>query len=185
MKDVSKETMAELIKYMYTGEVQVEQDTLNDFLNAAKSLAIKGATDDSFLEQRSSSFSIRNQSTHDIIEYRSSQINRVYGSSDDTYGNSRQPAINKTQYENDYDYDHSNDGQENTDNGMNNGYNSDSYADYTLGNCDASTDEQFAAAAACDDQWNIKTSNANQSVVPVQKRIKRTRGQLNGNNDSF
>lgn len=42
MKDVSRECLAELITFIYTGEVNVKECNLKDFLSIANALEIKG-----------------------------------------------------------------------------------------------------------------------------------------------
>lgn len=42
MKDVSKQTLENLITFMYSGEVNVKQDELEEFLGSANALEIKG-----------------------------------------------------------------------------------------------------------------------------------------------
>lgn len=46
MKDVLKQTLYDLMKYIYCGEVNVNREHLDEFLNTAKSLQIKGLIDD-------------------------------------------------------------------------------------------------------------------------------------------
>lgn len=165
--------MADLIKYMYTGEVKVQQGALNAFIDTAKSLAIKGLTNDNnHLEQEPSLFPIWNQSAHGVMEYRTSQINQVYESSAGEYENARQPATNENRYENDYD--NSNDVVEKADNKMiNNEYGID-YAHYNLGNYAAPTNEQYVAVT---DEWNNETGS--RPIAGTLIRTKRKHGQLN------
>lgn len=47
LKDVSKQTLEDLIKFIYSGEVNVNQKNVNEFLDAAKIFKIKGLFDDS------------------------------------------------------------------------------------------------------------------------------------------
>lgn len=45
MKDVSQQTLQDLITFIYRGEVKVNQDDFDGFLTIAKALAIKGLAD--------------------------------------------------------------------------------------------------------------------------------------------
>lgn len=89
MKDVSRQTMEDLIAYIYTGEVTVKQESLASLLEAAKSLDINGLANKhspaSFGKQQSNQFtrmeypSTSNgyQSNQNIVEYRSTQTNQI------------------------------------------------------------------------------------------------------------
>lgn len=46
MKDVPKETLYSLMKYIYCGEVNVNREHLDEFISTAKSLKVKGLIDD-------------------------------------------------------------------------------------------------------------------------------------------
>lgn len=59
LKDVPKQTLYDLMKYIYCGEVNVMREHLDEFLNTAKSLQIKGLIDDQNLQ-----FSEQCQSTN-------------------------------------------------------------------------------------------------------------------------
>lgn len=79
MKDVSKRTLEDLIKFIYSGEVNVGQDGLEEFLSTAKALEIKGIAD----ENASSSFdgqaseSKWSMPAHTGFQYQSSRSMRV------------------------------------------------------------------------------------------------------------
>lgn len=55
MKNVSKKTLDNLIKFIYTGQVNVAQHNLEEFFNTAKALEIKGLVDKSTVQGASSS----------------------------------------------------------------------------------------------------------------------------------
>lgn len=100
MKDVSRQTMEDLIAYIYTGEVTVKPEELTNLLEAAKSLDINGLT----AEQHSASFGQKqrfnqftskskmeypstsngHQSKRNIFEYRSTQTNPINKKSSNT-----------------------------------------------------------------------------------------------------
>lgn len=46
LKDVSKQTLDDLVAFMYSGEVNVNQKNVNAFLDTAKAFKIKGLFDD-------------------------------------------------------------------------------------------------------------------------------------------
>jgi len=46
LRDVSYSDMSAILKFIYNGEVKIEQDQLNSFLKTADSLKIRGLTDD-------------------------------------------------------------------------------------------------------------------------------------------
>lgn len=46
LKDVPKQTLYDLMKYIYCGEVNINREHLEEFFNAAKSLQVKGLVDD-------------------------------------------------------------------------------------------------------------------------------------------
>lgn len=50
MKDVSKQTLEDLLTFIYRGEVNVNQNDLVAFFNTAKALKIKGLIDESFTQ---------------------------------------------------------------------------------------------------------------------------------------
>lgn len=55
LTDVSKQTMDDLITFIYSGEVNVEEGDLASLLNTAKALKIKGLLDDCYAPQASNS----------------------------------------------------------------------------------------------------------------------------------
>lgn len=50
MKDVSRRTLESLIKFIYSGEVNVDLDGLGEFLHTAKALEIKGLIDENITQ---------------------------------------------------------------------------------------------------------------------------------------
>lgn len=82
MKDISKQTMASLMAFMYKGEVDVKRDLLLDFMNTAKALKIKGLADDRFSfkpGKQQLAQSTRHGAIHGAVQYQSSQMNRNEG----------------------------------------------------------------------------------------------------------
>lgn len=121
MNGVSKQTMADLIKYMYNGEVEINPDALADFLEKAKSLEIEGICDDNYWQtsdQQPPNHLTRNVAgpSHSSIQYQTSHVNRFHQthvSCDQmllasTISSSRQPPNNQFAYSNDSAYDDSN-----------------------------------------------------------------------------
>lgn len=49
MKDVSKQTLEHLITFIYRGEVNVNQENLDEFFTTAKALEIKGLADENYV----------------------------------------------------------------------------------------------------------------------------------------
>lgn len=50
MKDVSKQTLGDLIKFIYSGEVSVNQSDSEEFFNTARALEIKGLSDENHIK---------------------------------------------------------------------------------------------------------------------------------------
>lgn len=79
MKDVSKQTLEHLIKFIYTGEVNVAQDNLKEFVDTVKALEIKGLVDDGYVQDVSNSpWSAPQsaQSKYNELQYQSTQTIR-------------------------------------------------------------------------------------------------------------
>lgn len=84
MDDIPKQTMENLIKYIYNGEVEIQQDFVADFLKKAKSLQIDGISDGHFwqaIDQNQPASSKPNyHSSHGPMQYQTTQVNRVHAS---------------------------------------------------------------------------------------------------------
>lgn len=78
MKDVSKETMVQLVTFIYTGEVSVPPETMTEFLKTAEALKIKGLAGGYSHSQLLKS--VREQpvqaKSSKGVQFQSSQINR-------------------------------------------------------------------------------------------------------------
>lgn len=74
MKDVSKQTLQNLLTFIYRGEVKVNRDDLNEFITIANSLKIKGLADDNF--DLSFNFPAAKPSSSKPFQYQSSQMAR-------------------------------------------------------------------------------------------------------------
>lgn len=79
LKDVSKQTIEDLIKFIYCGEVKVTQSTFNEFINTAKALKIKGLADGRYERafDLQTSQSVRSAHAHNGLQYQSSQTVQV------------------------------------------------------------------------------------------------------------
>lgn len=81
MNDVPKETVEDLITYMYNGQVEIQQELLADFLKNAKSLEIEGISENSYQQtigqDQPVSSNWNNHSNHGRMQYQTTQINRV------------------------------------------------------------------------------------------------------------
>lgn len=77
MKDISKRTVVDLITFFYSGEVNVKQSNLENFLSTAKALQIKGLIDDSYLHPINSEESNSVWETNNGSQYQSTHTVRV------------------------------------------------------------------------------------------------------------
>lgn len=81
MNDIPKQTVEDLITYMYNGQVEIPQESLADFLKKAKSLEIEGITDDNYRQtidqDRAASMNGNNHLNHGRIQYQTMQVNRL------------------------------------------------------------------------------------------------------------
>lgn len=75
MADASKQTIEDLITFIYCGEVNVEQDNLQDFLKTANALQIKG-----LLNGYGECHSQTPTSNFSRSQYQSSRTSRINGS---------------------------------------------------------------------------------------------------------
>lgn len=74
MKDVSKQTLEDLITFIYRGEVNVNQNDLEGFFNTAKSLKIKGLENGNDAQSKSS---CRSTPTKNGFQYQSSRTVQI------------------------------------------------------------------------------------------------------------
>lgn len=113
MKGVSKQTMADLITFIYTGEVNVDSKSLADFLQTTKELKIKGLA--GIQEQKIKSG--YNKPARNGVQFQTTQINNVQRSktannngNDSAYAYELpyQPlSEGSTTYVNDFNFEHS------------------------------------------------------------------------------
>lgn len=179
MKDISKQTIEDLIKFMYGGEVNVEQDDLQDFFMAANALQIKGL-DDGFNKFHSQMYQSSSIKPHKRLQYQSTQTNHFTGSFTATEFNvTSTPAptlnINSTKYENqdknELDF-------KDEDFALTDG-DSDGDFEYDNGTEEPVIDHKFTAFA---EKWNndIETGTGKARMdtgAPMAKRIKRNKGK--------
>lgn len=83
MKDASKQILADLITFIYTGEVSVKEGNLKDFLGIAKALEIKclAAENDSLPADPLALDSVQPVATTHALQFQSSQTLNVQSSS--------------------------------------------------------------------------------------------------------
>lgn len=72
---MSKETLNDLITFIYCGEVKLTRSNLNEFINTAKNLKIKGCYEQPFDFQTSQP--IQSKNAHNGLQYQSSQTVQV------------------------------------------------------------------------------------------------------------
>lgn len=79
LKDIAKETVEELITFIYSGKVDVKHENLEDFLNVARALDIKGLTHEGCAQTSNVQPSISNCHTpaYNAEQYQSTHTIRV------------------------------------------------------------------------------------------------------------
>lgn len=77
MKDISKQTLDDLITFIYSGEVNLNQNNLENFLSTAKALQIKGLIDDSYLYPFNAKASNSVWETNNGSQYQSTHTVRI------------------------------------------------------------------------------------------------------------
>lgn len=88
MKDVSRQTLQDLLEFIYNGEVDVNQHDVENFMSTAKALEIKGLTDDRYAQ-----FYERPSTAPNGKQYQSSHTLWAQGPSNDVkYCNSVQSS---------------------------------------------------------------------------------------------
>lgn len=92
MKDVSRQNLANLIKFIYSGEVNVDQDGLEEFLRIARALEIKGLIDEN-ITQSPIGFQYQTSRTVQVP-------NPVHSNSELSHSHDRQPSEEYQQREN-------------------------------------------------------------------------------------
>lgn len=161
MKDIAKGTVEELITFIYLGKVDVKHENLEDFLNAAKALDIKGLTDKGCAQTSNVQPSISNCHTpaYNAEQYQSTRTVRV--PSPTKINQDQQPT-------NAFDQQKPNSDFEDTDEMNQCGYYADIddyYYGSDTGHLDPSLDQEYGMEG---DPWNVKfgaEKNGNGSAV--------------------
>lgn len=96
MKDVSKETLEDLITFIYSGQVDVKQEHLEDFFNTAKALDINGLTDGGYANSYDMQPAEPNSFVKRTYEGAQYQSTRTIPVSDQTKSNLSEPSQYKT-----------------------------------------------------------------------------------------
>lgn len=83
LKDISRQTMENLITFMYTGEVNVPPESLTEFLQTADALKIKGLAANNRSQTSTdmpelSSYSFLNAPEHVVRQHQTCQINPMH-----------------------------------------------------------------------------------------------------------
>lgn len=142
MRDITKQTVEDLITFIYCGEVKVHQENVNDFLKTAKALKLNGLADECYEQTFDFGVSTSTWSApaHNRLQYQSSQTNHVSNSANHdlamAHSSYDQKPENAYQIQNNFAHEMGSD-SENIDEMDNNG---------SDGN-----DQQFATK---NDQWN-------------------------------
>lgn len=174
MKDVSKQTLEDLIKFIYTGEANVAQDNLEEFFDTAKALEINGITDDGNIQGVSNSPSSA-RSTYNGLQFQSTQTIRYQSQSSTS---SYERSSNVYQELDSFDQNRSNEKEENA-HGFVGNFDADSFGDGT-GYVDASMDPNVESYGQ---QWNGEYYGNQSDGTPTTmvhqraKRVKRVVGE--------
>lgn len=190
MKDVSHQVLQDLITYIYNGQVNIEQDNLDEFLKTAKALKIKGLDDDADSQQptgRQPAHSSFHQS--DYTAHEQSLTNgrkRVNTAPAQSYPNQYQQSANEYQYQNQDDYKDENgnemdgygewEAQLEYDHDNNYGENSGDNYDYDTGNEDYSMNESTGE----NNGMNYDNDNGSQAgsiTGAIKKKSQRKNGE--------
>lgn len=82
LKDISKQTIIDLITYIYCGEVNVKQECFDSFMNAAQALNIKGLNESNGFQSLDSQPSVSTsiEQTFSESSYPTPNLNHRFGS---------------------------------------------------------------------------------------------------------
>lgn len=163
MKDVSKKTLENLIKFIYTGQVNVAQHNLEEFFNTATALEIEGLVNNGSDIQGASNSSWPARSKNNGLQFQSTQTIQNQSQSPSVY-----------QEGDNFDQKSTNETKENV-HGYASNFNADLFDDDT-GYDEPSIDQSFESYYQ---QWNAENYD-NQSddiptkiIAPQAKRAKR------------
>lgn len=170
MKDVSKQTLEDLMTFIYRGEVNVNQDNLEEFFNTAKSLEIKGLTDGNYAQ----SFNVQapksssSEPAQNGFQYQSSQTVQI----------SLNPApSNYYQQQDNFEAEENNGSAEKGHEMGNNHYDND--ISYGMDGDDFPMDQEFDVQS---EQWDSHYNgggtdeNPLEVIAPKAKRVKQIYG---------
>lgn len=170
MTDVSKQTVEDLITFIYCGEVKVARKNVDDFLKTAKALNINGLADGCYEQAFDSHASTLTWSApaYHRLQYQSSRTVQVPKSVNHNVAHSsfEQMPDNSFQSQDDFKYENANSMNE-------------SGCNHDFGNDDSAMDSTFDAH---DYQWNGDSETgfdgtSTTANVPKVKRSKRKLGK--------
>lgn len=176
MKDVSKQSLHDLMTFIYRGEVNVTLGNLEDFLSTGKALEIRGLTDESYSQAFEPQTTM---SPHNVSQYQSSHTLCVQSPANEKIDTDsvQSSCYQQQQPQHEYNGANSLDG---------NGYgaenhNDDDFYDDDIKNDDLLMDQNDYAQY---DDWDADHGNATEEIVTqpstpkVKQRVKRNNGEL-------
>lgn len=184
LKDVRKETLEDLITFIYCGKVHVEQEHLDQFLNTAKALQIKELADESYahlFDVRSPFSDSRTptcngggqfQSTHTVYVPNSAQFDQ------DLLSHHQQPTNVLSQQQSYFTYEDTNE-MDGNDHGSSNSYDDEYYGSEMCNGEPMAMDQQYGVQA---NQLNanyscgVREEPANPSFFNPSKSVKISKG---------
>lgn len=172
MKDVSKQTLHDLITFIYNGAVDVEQHDFDDFLRTTKALEIKGLADSSVFEPQPSKPTLATTPTYNGTQYQSSHTFRFPNPANSAQSSYFQYPANGFQQQTDFEYndayamdDHENENDEHFD-------------EYSYGQDMANEEVSMDQISDVQNEhWNAGET-LTESSKPKVKRIKRDYSEL-------
>lgn len=108
LKDVSKETLEDLITFIYSGQVDVKQEHLEDFFQTAKALDIKGLTAGGYANSDDMQPTVPNSFVKQTFEGAQYQSTRTIPVPNQTKSKRSEPSQYETQinqHQHNYEYD--------------------------------------------------------------------------------
>lgn len=183
MKDISKQTLQDLIKFIYSGEVYLNQSGLEEFINTAKALEIKGLTDEMSSFDVQTSESKWSMPACSGFQYQSSRtvqvlnpVNSNFGLLDSCYN---QPS-KEDQKQDEFDIRDA-EGIAESKYDMDNNYGDVYNHSYGMDNNEGSPMDQFSEGQTEQSNSNFYDSDSNETrtntIAPKVKRAKRTYGK--------
>lgn len=171
MKDVSKQTIEDLITFIYCGEVKVAQENVDDFLQTAAALKIKGLADGCYEQADDSraSTSTWSAAAYNRLQYQSSRTVQIPKSANHKVAHSSYNA-----FQNDFEHENSESFNENIED-MDTNINIGSYVNY-MNNDDFSVNQKFKIG---NDQWDTDSKNGFDETPTTATASKAKRSKRN------